>query len=814
MKLGRRARFVGRGRERALWLLGAAVLIAVLWAVAQPLKWPLWAQVVLAGLAAAAALIIPELRARSDWKIVGERLVEHGLAISGRHGRLPQVRDVSLDQLRVHAAKVQVPYIARDQQEKLEAEIGPGRAVLLVGHSMAGKTRLAAEVVKRKFPDALLVMPESGKALRELFDGGLNPAGVVVWLDDLERFLGVDELTMGLLNRLIACSAIVVATIRLEQREAYRPRDELRPLEWEVLQRFSEVSLQRRLTEHELDRVLALVNDPSVLAGVVHYGLAEYLGAGPEALDKFEKGEIANPVGYALVRAAVDWRRTGLIRPVSEQFLVQTLPTYLANRAYVSRSNEAIENGFVWATQKINETVSLLGKVFTKSNEPIFQAFDYLVDQVTPTSAPVPDSMWSLALKQAEPAELNGVGFAAVQAGKLAMAEAAWQRAIEEGGSPAVAFNLGRLLYQRGDVARAKAAYQRAIDGGHPNVTPHAAVNLGFLLAKQGDVAGAKAAYQRAIDGGDAAVVPRAATNLGHLLANQGDVAGAKAAYQRAIDGGDAAVVSEAAVNLGILLKGQGNLEEAKAAYQQAIDGGDADAVSRAVFNLGILLQEQRDMEGAKAAYQRAIDSGHADVAPMAAVNLGILLQEQRDMEGAKAAYQQAIDSGHADATPKAAVNLGFLLEEQGDVAGAKAAYQQAIESGHTDWAGLATYNLGVLLKEQGDLAGAKVAWWQAMAGGNAEWAPLAANNMGLLLQEQGDVAGAKAAYQQAITTGHPEAAPKAAFNLGWLLEEQGDMAGAKAAYQQAIDSGYADLAPEATRALEQLLERDPPPAS
>ena len=46
MKQGRRARFVGRGRERALWLLGAAVLIAVLWAIAQPLKWPVLTQAV------------------------------------------------------------------------------------------------------------------------------------------------------------------------------------------------------------------------------------------------------------------------------------------------------------------------------------------------------------------------------------------------------------------------------------------------------------------------------------------------------------------------------------------------------------------------------------------------------------------------------------------------------------------------------------------------------------------------------------------------------------------------------------------------
>ena len=53
---------------------------------------------------------------------------------------------MGLDQLRVHAAGVLVPYIQRNQQDKLEAAVAPGQAVLVVGNSMSGKTRLAAEV--------------------------------------------------------------------------------------------------------------------------------------------------------------------------------------------------------------------------------------------------------------------------------------------------------------------------------------------------------------------------------------------------------------------------------------------------------------------------------------------------------------------------------------------------------------------------------------------------------------------------------------------------------------------------------------------
>jgi len=40
MPMGRRPHFAGRGRERAWWLLGAAVLFAVLLVVTQVVKWP------------------------------------------------------------------------------------------------------------------------------------------------------------------------------------------------------------------------------------------------------------------------------------------------------------------------------------------------------------------------------------------------------------------------------------------------------------------------------------------------------------------------------------------------------------------------------------------------------------------------------------------------------------------------------------------------------------------------------------------------------------------------------------------------------
>ena len=105
---------------------------------------------VLAGLAAAAAVIIPVLRAWFGPDNARAQLVEQRVAILGWHCRLPLVLGVRPDQLRVHVARVPVPFIKRDQQHKLAEAVRRGQATLVVRHSM------------------------SGKDLRELFDGELS----------------------------------------------------------------------------------------------------------------------------------------------------------------------------------------------------------------------------------------------------------------------------------------------------------------------------------------------------------------------------------------------------------------------------------------------------------------------------------------------------------------------------------------------------------------------------------------------------------------------------------------------------------------
>src|SRR6185312_14940031 len=108
MNSGQPIRSTGRGRERAWWLLAAAALFAVLWAVAQVLQWPAWARAVLGGLAAMAVLVVPEMRARYKQDDELAMLVAKAATFAPK-GRLPRLRDVEASDLGIHEAQVTVP---------------------------------------------------------------------------------------------------------------------------------------------------------------------------------------------------------------------------------------------------------------------------------------------------------------------------------------------------------------------------------------------------------------------------------------------------------------------------------------------------------------------------------------------------------------------------------------------------------------------------------------------------------------------------------------------------------------------------------
>ncbi|WP_157180766.1 tetratricopeptide repeat protein [Actinopolymorpha alba] len=768
--------------------------------------------------------------------------------------RLSELADVALGPTPTrYTLRGHTPYVKRPATDSRLATLlttggPPYPFVVVVGASKAGKSRTALEAVRTAFGsrDPSVVIPENGEQLAEQLrseprSGERLPW--VVWLDDATAaeltFLSTDVLDLA------SDRAVLVATMtegRWDQITG--SRSDVAATARAALRRATRVPLDFELTRSERAEAEQLYPQERILAS-----LAEALVGGEQLVEKFQAGREAEPAGYTIAQAAVDARRAGLNRPITESELRSLYPLYLRRvRIDLDPTTELFEAGMAWAKEPVDSGVALLRP---GSAPGTFEVFDHAVAvEESPGSelaGPVLDAMWRelIAAVPAQDAFEIGLGACvsdnpdaaesafrkvvsadhAVQApratlhlgqllrerGDIPGARSAYQRAADSGHTdvaPRAALSLGSLLREQGDIAGARSAYQRAADSGHTDVAPRAALSLGSLLREQGDIAGARSAYQRAADSGHTDVVPRASLNLGTLLREQGDVAGAEVAYQRAADSGHPEVVPTAALNLGTLLKERGDLVRAQAAYQRAVDSGDSDAVPRASLNLGLLLKERGDLVRARAAYQRAVDSGQPEVVPTAALNLGVLLAEQGDVAGAEAAYQRAIASGDSDIVPMAALHRGSLLKENGDLHGARSAYQQAIDSDHRDVAPRAANNLGVLLAQQDEVSDAKAAYQRAIDSGHREVAPMAANNLGVLLARMDDVPGAKAAYQRAIDSGHSDVAPRALLNLGMLLNEQGDLMGARAAYQRAVDSGHKEVVPMASVNLGVLLAK------
>lgn len=133
---------------------------------------------------------------------------------------------------RVHPAVVAIPYISRDDEQTIRDFLTAGRPVLLVGSSMVGKTKMAAQVITKSFGSWPTVIPDSKTALADLDAHDISINESVVWLDDLDRLIGADGITDEALRRLVAAGNVLIATIRVAEYDRFQPTDKFRPPEW------------------------------------------------------------------------------------------------------------------------------------------------------------------------------------------------------------------------------------------------------------------------------------------------------------------------------------------------------------------------------------------------------------------------------------------------------------------------------------------------------------------------------------------------------------------------------------------------------
>jgi tetratricopeptide (TPR) repeat protein len=453
--------------------LGGAVgvggaLIASLW-ISAP-----FAAVVGGTLAAVAAVAAGRARQRLDrhWELRQD--LPNRIALHGRNGGLPRARDVTDPVvLGVHPAERAkgphlgtasglTPYLPRDIDEELRAAIHQDGLIVVVGESTAGKSRAAFEAIRSQAPDHLLAVPSGRESLADVMARLSEAHQSILWLDDLERFLGPGGLTPTMVDKLTTRtghSTVIVATMRVSEYERFTSRAE--PLiddqgrsAWrasrDVLRSAHNITLRRLWSATELAAAATFADDPRIafaLQRAKTFGIAETLAAGPELLrdwrDAWALG--SHPRGAALVAAAVDCRRAGLDDPVPRELLLDLHHHYLSAHGGHMLRPEPVDEAWAWALRPVHGASSLLIPAGSSAEDQRYLAFDYLIDQ--PDHGPIPPDTWNLLVARTDRLQASQVAYEAFW-----RVRTAFHAAVNSGAADDV-FARARAVADRSDYA-------------------------------------------------------------------------------------------------------------------------------------------------------------------------------------------------------------------------------------------------------------------------------------------------------------------------------------------------------------------------
>ncbi len=441
---------------------------------------------VAAGVAAAVTIVAGVWTSRGANALTERDKQRRGLPelilISSR-GRLPRVRE--LDDpvaLGVHPAaarpgvsSMRTPaFISRDITPNLCDVIQSDRFVLLVGESTAGKTRAAYEAMRALFPDHRLIQPVGREAIQAAVQTARETRASVLWLDDLERFLGADGLTGAAVTSILSIpdqTRCVLATMRAEEYAKYtgrtghddNPGREAIRRGWEVLRLATRLTLPRTWSPDELERAARHRHDPRIKEALDHsdwFGVAEYLAAGPHLLadwqDAWAPG--THPRAAALVLAAVDARRIGMHRPLPLSVLKQLHEHYLRQRGGQLLRPESLDDALAWATTPLHATSSLLLPADGES----YLAFDYLIDAIDKN--PISPEVLTTLLISATPEEEMEIGEMAWGWHLLTVAEDAFRQAQDAGHVPGVVRRAHLIRERDGSAVGLRFARQALAD--------------------------------------------------------------------------------------------------------------------------------------------------------------------------------------------------------------------------------------------------------------------------------------------------------------------------------------------------------------
>ncbi len=622
-------------------------------------------------------------------------------------------------------------YIPRDLDGELRELLAAGGFVLLVGDSTAGKTRMAFEAMRATLPDHALVAPPGVYAMPTAVSRAAAVRCCVLWLDDLERFLGPGGITAADIARLLSGDdhhRVILATIRATEqarltadlRADDRAWQGLRDVR-EVLDQARQLRIARLFTTAELARAGARDWDPRIAEAVRHadsYGVAEYLAAGPLLLRDWDDAR-GSPTGIhargaAIVTAAVDIRRAGYTSPIPRDLLDEVHRRYLDDPQRGDVPPEPPAEAWAWATARRSATTGLLSPVGGNR----VKVFDYLTDTAQRRAGPldrVPEPVVRAALASARATDATSLARTAYNQGRWPLAADAWRFAfrllasdpsagLDHPDTLASLSNLALVLHDLGRLEEAEAedravaeARQRVLGPEHPDT-----------LASRGNLA----------------LVLR---DLGRLKDAQAEIRAVRAARRRVL-GPDHPSTLASRDNLALVLRDLGRLTEARTeiravlAIRRRLLGPDHPSTLTSRGNLALVLRDLGRLEHAEAELRavlavtlRVLGPDHPSTLTsrnnLAAVlrDLGRLTEAVTEIRAVLAARQLVLGPDHPDSLASrnnlALVlrNLGWLDEAEAEIRAVVAIRQRVLGPDHRSTLA-SRNNLAGVLHEQGRL--------------------------------------------------------------------------------------------------------------
>ncbi|MEU0518258.1 tetratricopeptide repeat protein [Streptosporangium sp. NPDC006007] len=602
-----------------------------------------------------------------------------------------------------------------------------GGMVVLVGSSSVGKTRCAFEALQVVVPAWWLLHPTGPEQVRQA--AATAPTRLVVWLDELQNYLGgPDKLDAGTMRALLGAGAIVVATIWPERYATYTALPfpgqgtDLYVGERELLGLADVVRLSDRFSirEHDRARAAADAGDWRIALALKSgdYGLTQVIAAAPQLVHCWEA---ADPYAAAVLNAAIDATRLGVTSPLSTEFLRLAAPGYCDARQRATAPSNWFEAALAYATQTLRGAAAALAPVAAPGamgQIEGYQVADYLQQHAAAKRhrISIPATCWqALADHLMDRGDQERVGRAARDRLLYRYAEPLLQKAADanvfeaaniladllveqgrneelrtraEAGDTPAAWRLADILAMDGHDDEALQFLRAHVDAGGA----HVAWRLANVLVKQGHDDEALQFLRTQFDAGDLYV----AWKLADMLVEQGKPDEALKVLHAQSDVDDL----YAGIRLANLLVEEGHHDELRA----RAEAGSSYAIGRLIN----LLNEQGHHDEAMAFLLAQADAGDS----LASWRLADLLAEH----GRHDELRAWAEAGNASAAGR----LADLLAEQGRHDEALAFLRAQYDAGNVPvvWS-LADLLVGQgqrnealkLLRTQYDIGDASIAW-------------------------------------------------------------------------------------------------------